>query len=244
MRKLSIAILFIFIILIPIISQAGMLSGIVGGSSGAASSCDSCTGSLILSWHAEDANIETGTPCGCNYNADKDFTFADSSAVSTTAKGDGTYSYLRSDNGDTATITISSASASQGYVSFWVNTAAVATNIVYILDLIYDGTNHFQIIQTSSNTLSAYYYYGASSSRAASTSALTAGSSYNCSAYYRSSGSPYIHIECDGGITEGNQTNSVSSMDGAPTSLVVGGGTNTTADAYIDMIKVYNVYNP
>jgi len=204
---------------------------------------DSCTGSLLLSWHAEDANVGTGTPVGCNSDADKEFTFAGSSAVSTTQKGDGTYSYLRADSGDTATITISSASASQGKVSFWIYSGDVSADNLYIAELNYDADDFFRVYKSSTNAITAIYYYGGSY-RTVVTSALTANTAYNCSAYYSTAGSPYLHVECDGGITAGNQTNSVSAMTGAPTSLIVGGGTNAADDAYIDLVKVYNVYNP
>jgi len=210
---------------------------------GEAATCDSCTGSLILSWHAEDANVGTGTPCGCNYDADKDFTFAGSSGVSNSYKGDGTYSYLRSDNTQNATITISNASLSQGYVSFWLRSAHISTAEVVIFEMNYDATNYFRVYRDSSDHLIATYMYGGAS-RAAATSALTDDTDYNCSAYYNVGGNPTVYVTCDGGITAGSQVNSVSNMAGAPTSFIVGGGAHTTADAYIDKVKVYNVYNP
>jgi len=63
--------LILLLLLIPSLlyaqdwQEARMSIGVIGGGVPAATGGDSCTGTLLFSWHGENADVTLGTPAGC-----------------------------------------------------------------------------------------------------------------------------------------------------------------------------------
>jgi len=57
---------YFFIFIILLISFSIAQSNIIQGRRDGGAACDDCSGDLKFSWHMENTNVATGTPCGCS----------------------------------------------------------------------------------------------------------------------------------------------------------------------------------
>jgi hypothetical protein len=89
--------LFTFIFLLLVFISFNSNAGIILRTRG--NGCDDCSGDLMFSWHMENTNIETGTPCGCvDSSGDTDASLTGGASISGTQYSDGSNS-VNSPNG-------------------------------------------------------------------------------------------------------------------------------------------------
>jgi hypothetical protein len=241
--KKTISIL-ILLILIPTLCFAGSLQEkqrqVIAKKNVAAPSGDSCTGALKLSAHFENSDtITSGTPAGCNSNADTTWALEAGLAYSSTQKSDGTYSLYASTgtNNKTASITIDD-NKTEGTVIFdiWAITLDNFNNIMWI-DLASPDANNKILVEEISGSYYVYYYGGGSSISASATH--TTGSFQTVTVKWRTTGSPHLSIQVDSG-TAGTNTNDLPTLSGSLATFNIGQGVTTNNEFYIDKVKVYN----
>lgn len=171
----------------------------LGGSPPAAApSNDSCTDHLIFSWHAEDADLTTGTPAGCTALGDATATY-NQGALSTTYATDGTKSFLRSDGYDYAEFTSNASfNEAEGTVEIDIRvTTFVATGL--ICRFYVDASNYVVMTMERNNTDMQFklLYRGNATNQAASTpisSSMVPDTWYRVTAKWRTASSPYLSV--------------------------------------------------
>jgi hypothetical protein len=237
--------LLLCLLLLPVAVEARMNLGIVGGGA-AAPSCDSCTGTLVLSHHFEAESCETGTPCGCSTNATKTITLGtDAGIVSTTGTNwpsDGTNSLSL---GTTATTIPITWDKTVGTVSFdvYCSTFAGNVNVLYFGNL-GDG-DYVKVALLGSDDNNKVYL----------TLRSDAGASVEVASAMTAFTGPKVSITAKWDTTTAHSTNYLSlTVDAAtvtgtvqPTAVV---GTFTTLNVgveassvcYVDNLKVYNTW--
>lgn len=113
------------------------------------SSCDSCSSNLIFSWHAEDATIANGTPCGCNTNVATSVTLTDAT-LDATQKSDGTKSLYKNGGTQYATVNtdVSKTAGTLVFDLYWSTHADWASVITFPVD----ANNAITVQKTSGST--------------------------------------------------------------------------------------------
>ena len=240
--KKTISIL-ILLILIPTLCFAGSLQEkqrqVIAKKNVAAPSGDSCTGALKLSAHFENSDtITSGTPAGCNSNADTTWALEAGLAYSSTQKSDGTYSLYASSatSNKTASITIDD-NKTEGTVIFdiWAVSLGNFEDIVY-LDLASASADNKILVKEISGSYYVYYYGGGSNISASASH--TTGSFQTVTVKWRTTGSPHLSIQVDSG-TAGTNTNDLPTLSGSLATFTIGAG-YSASEFYIDKVKVYN----
>lgn len=232
-------ILLIFILLL-FCSQASAMSVVMmSGEGTSAPSGDSCTDALLLSAHFENSDtVTTGTPAGCNSNADQTWALEAGLAYSSTQKSDGTYSIHASSatSTKTASITIDN-NKTEGTVIFdiWAVSLSNFEDIVY-LDLASASADNKILVKEISGSYYVYYYGGGSNISASASH--TTGSFQTVTVKWRTTGSPHLSIQVDSG-TAGTNTNDLPTLSGSLATFTIGAG-YSASEFYIDKVKVYN----
>lgn len=211
-----------------------------GEGTSTAGSGDSCTDALELSAHFENSDtVTTGTPSGCNANADQTWTLGAGFEYSSADKSDGTYS-LATVSADiaakTATITADVDSAA-GTVVFDIY-ATTLTNFEDILqiNLASPDSNNMLLIKEISGSYYFYYYGGGENTSVSATH--TTGSWQTVTIKWRVTGSPHLSIQVDSG-TAGTSTDALKTLTGTLTTFQIGQGISVNVYK-IDKLKVYN----
>jgi hypothetical protein len=127
---------------------------VVGQGVASGGSCDDCSGSTTFSWHMEDLNVATGTPCGCS-DGDEDGTANGGATLSDAQKYDGSKSLL---SGNDDYISFASTNiltmAGEGTVSFYVYVADWTANTGF--------TEYWGAKYDADNMISCYSQYDGS----------------------------------------------------------------------------------
>lgn len=95
--------------------------------------CDQCTGTLLFSWHAENADVTSGTPCGCS-SGDTIGTASSGATIDAVVYWDGTHSVSIPTASDYYTFdaaSILSSTAGTFVTKFRVHTWAAGNNLLY-----------------------------------------------------------------------------------------------------------------
>jgi len=238
MRKFLIA----FIILALCQVAGARTVTVVTGQGVAASSCDSCTGTLLFGSHFENSDdVTTGTPCGCNTNADVTWDKTANVEYSTTQESDGTYSIHVTSAEATKTATIPvDFSATTGTVVFdfyWV----AETDFYHFINFTYNAANRIFLYYDDPYGVTLNIDHGG----------------VNWNPYLAGAANTWhkVVIKWDTATAHDGKyfsfkvgTNSATSDNStafaaAPTSLVIGYSSSaTTQEFYIDNLKVYNTW--
>ena len=210
-------------------------------------SCDSCTGGLIFSIHFEaDADVTTGSPCGCvdgSYFTDTTGTLSNATVIT------GADGYLDVDGADHSD-------------SFGINTFPTeasmllkVTNTTYdqygvIFRLRFDADNVVTIDTPSSNDIIFTWEGNTTVTSAPCTNgSFTTGSSYYLVARWDADGEHTPDgVRCEiydypetTELDVGNNVTNLTAMATAPNTLIIGEG-NTTIDIRIHSVHIWDTY--
>lgn len=239
MRKFLIA----FIILALCQVAGARTVTVVTGQGVAASSCDSCTGTLLFGSHFENSDdVTTGTPCGCNTNADVTWALTANMEYSTTQESDGTYSIHMTNTSAIKTATIP--------VDFSATAGTIVFDLYWVAET--DYRHYLNITYNASNKILLYYDdpYGCT------LNIDHGGVNWNPYQACSSGGWHTIVIKWDTTTAhDGNYwsfkvdsntpttSNNNTAFAAAPTSLIIGdSAVENTDEFYIDKLKVYNTW--
>jgi hypothetical protein len=233
----------LILLLIPMLCFAGALQEkhrSVIAKKNVAATGDSCTGALKLSAHFENSDtITSGTPAGCNSNADQTWTIAAGLEYISADKSDGTYSIatVSADSASkTATITADVLSASGTVVFDFYATTLGNFGDILTIDLASPDANNKLLIKEISGSYYFYYYGGGENTSVSATH--TTDSWQTITIKWRVEGSPHLSIQVDSG-TAGTSTDALKTLTGTLTTLNIGQATGTN-EFKIDNLKVYN----
>lgn len=253
--------LIILLILLPSLCFAGALQEkqrqVIAKKNSASASTDSCTGTLLFSWHMENTDVTLGGVAGGVNNGcsvgDTTATLT-SATISTTQKNDGSKSLSCGARNYFAAFDISSEDIikhAAGTIDIWVyvDTFASGSPIVYAyidasnvikLHTITSGTNQFRLTHKAGGT-----------ERAATTAVsggLTEDTWYHIIAKWDETvhTADYLNICADGtnGTTNcGAGTSALGTWAGDLTALRIGDPNLVTGIAtFIDNIKIYSTW--
>lgn len=217
----------------------------VMGGVAAGAACDSCTGGLIFSIHFEaDADVDTGSPCGCTSLGDTTATKSGTAAVVT-----GTDGYLDiNDASEYVSYDISSFPTSGSFlmkikkVSYDNGTRAIN---------FYGDADSYLILATDSTDDLSLTHLGGGTSRAASctnNSFTVGGTFYVVGRWTAADADPnislYIYAVADESLLDSNENNfSLGTMATTPPTLAIGNMSASDAgDFDIYYVKVWDTY--
>jgi len=208
--------------------------------------CDSCTGDLTFSWHMEDTDVTSGTPCGCSAG-DTTATLNNSAAISSAQAQDGTNSlYCPSGSSTPANAEFSNTSNAiiqpdAGTVTFYVYvTSFVAGTRLWTM---WTGpTDNIQCYMTGTgdgNIDILLWYRGTGSANVTANSNLSLNTWYQVTCKWREGAAdPSIYVEANSASAQSDTDLSGASDDG--TFYVGNNDGSKVGDFYIDNMKVYN----
>lgn len=211
--------------------------------------CDDCSGTLSWSHHFEANDLLSGSPCGCrDGSVNTSLTLSDA-VLSTTQKSDGAKSLYYANAQDYATFTIDNSAFNHNdfTITFdWYPTTCVANVLLFRAS--YNSSNRVSIFGSSNCSPTLFFSYGGTSVNVA------AGATKSTGAWYRVTGKAKTGVAgtdmsiqiCDLNIGTGETSDCVSqaadrdisSMDGSPTSGIVGNNTAEGGAGYIDRLRL------
>jgi hypothetical protein len=247
--KKTISIL-ILLILIPTLCFAGALQEKqrqVIAKKNVAATGDSCTGALKLSAHFENSDtITSGTPAGCNSNADTTWALASAHLSYSTTNNQTPGSYdLFIDNSvgynDAYADITADGSSTAGTIIFDIYvTTAIAT--IPIITLAADVNNKIEVLWAAdARNIKLDYTGGGSGVSATSTdNYLTTGSWHTVTAKWDVNGATNrlsIQIDSNAAVVS---TSTLPAFTGTPSALRIGVAAYQSLVYYVDNLKVYS----
>jgi hypothetical protein len=239
----------LILLLIPMLCFAGALQekhrSVIAKKNVAAPSGDSCTGALKLSAHFENSDtITSGTPAGCNSNADTTWALTGDGVVySTTQKSDGSYAlYLPSTNEVKNALITTDNVAGEGTITFdlYVATHSAYAHVFYYAA---DSNNRvFMYLDSSSGDASIQIKNGGDDWNPYLAGSIDVGAGWNSVTIKWSQSShsgAYAYVAID--THTASDTAYSASWSGNMTSFYIGNPANAQShEIYVDNLKVYN----
>ena len=247
--------LILFFLLIPSLlfaqdwQEAKMNMGIIGGSVPAAGG-DSCTGTLLFSWHGENADVTLGTPAGCSAG-DTVGTAVSGANISNTQFWDGGNSVSFPTVGDYYTFDSASIfSSTEGTIVFKLYPTAIGSGD-YVFGAWIDADNNFVIRYTGTDEMYATWRGQATSQNAITTDAnilvdvwRTVTVKWNTADV-----NPNLWIQvCDTDnlncTTAISNNNNLVAWSGSLSTFHIGDYGSGGSTGFIDAFKIYNSVTP
>jgi hypothetical protein len=255
MRKLFI-IIFLCLFTTPALAWSPAINAVVSGGGAATVQTDSCTGTLLFSWHCEDLDVTTGGVAGgvnngCTVGADTLAEIGSGGAINNTHVKDGTYGCACPTTQDYLRISWANdfIDPNQGRIQFWIYFGGhPSANATLAFFPTADLNNRIYVVNYTGNVLAFYHKAGGTARSIITDYSLDLDTWYFITARWSKGktgdGTNYLQVCLDTNETPSNctsySTSDLGTWAGTTGTLNLSTSDNYSQNFYFDKVKIYN----